>query len=73
MHRFGLLLAYLALVFNLGGGVAALFGVYLIAFKAKADIAGLGEAHTLGYLLVCSGLCVVAAGVLLARRYSGRD
>ncbi|MDY0211610.1 MAG: hypothetical protein RBR06_01235 [Desulfuromonadaceae bacterium] len=72
MQRFGMLLAYLALVFNLSGGVAALFGVYLIAFGAHADMAGLGEARTLGYLCVCVGLSAVAVGVLIAR-HTGRN
>ncbi|MDD2557075.1 MAG: hypothetical protein RBR43_01580 [Desulfuromonadaceae bacterium] len=72
MQKFGMLLAYLALLFNLGGGIAALFGVYLIAFGAQTDMAGLGEARSLGYLFVCVGLCVVASGVLIAR-HAGRN
>lgn len=71
MQRFGMLLAYLALLFNLGGGVATLFGVYLVAFGAQTDLAGLGEARSLGYLFVCVGLCAVAGGVLIGR-YAGR-
>jgi hypothetical protein len=41
--------------------------VYLIAFCAHMEISNIGRAGTLGYLFVCVGLCVVAAGVLLAR------
>ncbi len=67
MQKFGILLAYLALVFNLCGGGVVLFGVYLIAFGAQANIASLGEARGLGYLFACVGLCVVAIGVLIAR------
>lgn len=60
-------LAYLGLVFNIAGGIGALFGVYLIAFCSQTEIAHIGRANTLGYLFVCVGLCVVAAGVLIAR------
>ncbi|MFO7831850.1 MAG: hypothetical protein R6V18_07680 [Desulfuromonadaceae bacterium] len=60
-------LAYLGLVFNVAGGVGALLGVYLIAFRSHTQFAGIGRADTLGYLFVCVGLCVVAVGVLVAR------
>ncbi|MCA1797339.1 MAG: hypothetical protein LC645_07350 [Geobacteraceae bacterium] len=63
----GTFLAYLGLVFNLAGGAGALFGVYLIVFRSQTEIANMGRADSLGYLFVCVGLCIVAAGVLLAR------
>jgi len=67
MFKHGIFFAYLGLILNLVGGVGALFGVYLIAFRAHMEIGNIGRADTLGYLFVCVGLCVVAAGVLLAR------
>jgi len=67
MRNRGVFLAYLGLIFNLVGGISALGGVYLIAFRSHTAIGVLGQADTLGYLFVCVGLCVVAAGVLLAR------
>lgn len=71
MFRPGVFLTYLGLVFNIAGGVGALFGVYLIAFRAQTELAGIGRAGSLGYLFVCVGLCIVIAGVLLAR-YANR-
>ncbi len=60
-------LAYLGLVFNIAGGAGALLGVYMIAFRGHTELAELGRADGLGYLFVCVGLCIVAAGVVLAR------
>lgn len=67
MRNRGVFLAYLGLVFNLVGGISALGGVYLIAFRSHVDLGGLGQADTLGYLFVCVGLSIVAVGVLIAR------
>jgi len=71
MGKPGVFLAYLALAFNIAGGAGALFGVYLIAFCTQTELGGLGRADTMGYLFVCVGLCIVTAGVLLAR-YANR-
>jgi len=71
MCKPGVFLACLALAFNIAGGAGALFGVYLIAFCAQAELGGIGRADTMGYLCVCVGLCIVAAGVLLAH-YANR-
>ncbi|MDY0292024.1 MAG: hypothetical protein RBR02_06780 [Desulfuromonadaceae bacterium] len=60
-------LAYLGLVFNVAGGAGALLGVYLIAFLGHTELAEIGRADGVGYLFVCVGLCIVAAGVVLAR------
>ncbi|EAT14548.1 hypothetical protein [Desulfuromonas acetoxidans] len=66
MKKFAVSLGVIGLVLNLVGGVSALFGVYLIAFKAGVEMFGWGNAKTFGYLFLCVGLCLVAGGVLLA-------
>jgi uncharacterized membrane protein SpoIIM required for sporulation len=67
MRKAGVFLAYLGSAFNIAGGAGALFGVYLITFRAQTELGGIGRADSLGYLFVCVGLCTVAAGVLIAR------
>ena len=67
MDKSGVFLAYLGLLFNIVGGAGALFGVYLIAFRSRVELTGIGSAGSFGYLFVCVGLCLVAVGVLAAR------
>nr|WP_320049745.1 hypothetical protein [uncultured Desulfuromonas sp.] len=66
MKKFAVLLGVLGLVLNVVGGASALLGVYLIAVKSGVEMFGWGNAGTFGYLFMCVGLCLVAAGVWLA-------
>jgi len=66
MKKFAVSTGIVGLIFNLFGGIATLFGVYLIAFKAGVDMFGWGDAKSFGYLFLCVGLCFVFGGVLMA-------
>lgn len=66
VKKFSVSIGVFALASNIIGGIAALTGVCLIVFKAGVDLFGWGDARTVGYLLFCTGLCLVFAGVLLA-------
>jgi hypothetical protein len=66
MKRFAVSLGIVGLVLNVAGGLSALFGVYLIAFKDGVEMFGWGDARTFGYVFLCVGLCFVFGGVLLA-------
>ncbi|MBN2645705.1 MAG: hypothetical protein JXR59_09565 [Desulfuromonadaceae bacterium] len=66
MFQWSMSVGVLALVFNLLGGVSALFGIYLVSFKAGVEMFGWGDARTFGYLFLCVGLCFVFAGILIA-------
>ncbi len=71
MRRFSISLGIVGLIINMLGGLSALFGVYLIAFKAGVQMFGWGDASTFGYLFFCAGLCFVFAGLVLAKYTHG--
>ncbi len=63
----GLLLGLLAMAIYIMGGGATFGGIGMIAFLKGRDIAGVGDAATFGYLVLCVGLCLSVTGVLLMR------
>ena len=71
MKKFAISIGIIALIINVVGGASALLGVYFITFKSGVQMFGWGDASTFGYLFFFVGLCVVCAGLVLAR-YSRR-
>lgn len=49
------------------GGVSTFAGLAMIVMFKGRMITGLGTSDSLGYLMVCVGLCLSIAGVLLMR------
>jgi len=62
-----LLLAVFALVIYLLGGIGTFVGVALIILMKGKDLWHLGQAHSIGYLLVCVGLILTLLGVFVMR------
>lgn len=62
-----LILSLLAIGVYIIGGIGTLIGVALILLMKGKDLWGLGEGHTLGYLLVAVGLLLTIVGVLVMR------
>lgn len=61
-----------ALAVYIIGGVGVFSGIWLIAFKRGVDFYGLGAGHTIGYLLLCTGVALSILGVLLMRIFRNR-
>lgn len=61
------ILSVFAIAVYIIGGIGTFFGVGLILLMKGKDLWGLGEGHTLGYLLVCVGLVLTILGVLIMR------
>jgi len=68
----GIALAIVAFACYIFGGIGAFGGVILILLLKGRYLAGLGEASSLGYLLLCVGLCLSVLGVLLMRLFRNR-
>lgn len=62
-----LILSILAISVYVIGGVGTFCGAGLILFMKGKDLWGLGEGHTIGYLLVCIGLILSILGVFIMR------
>lgn len=62
-----LLLSILAMGVYIVGGIGTLLGMGLILLMKGKDLWGLGEGHTLGYLLVAVGLVLTILGVFIMR------
>ena len=62
-----LYLSIAAIIVYIIGGVATFGGVGMILLMKGQDLWGWGEAHSLGYLFVCVGLCLSVLGVLVMR------
>ena len=62
-----LILSIFAIVVYVLGGIGTFGGVALILLMKGKDLWGLGEGHTIGYLLVCVGLILSILGVLIMR------
>lgn len=63
----GVLLSIFAIGIYVIGGIGTFCGVGLILLMKGTDLWGLGEGHTLGYLMVCVGLVLTILGVLIMR------
>lgn len=69
----GWLLAGMALLVYLVGGVGVLVGLILIGIVGERDLWGWGQADSLGYLLFGVGLCLTILGVLVMRIMRNRQ
>lgn len=61
-----------ALVVYIFGGVGVFGGIWLIVFRRGVDLMGLGQGHTIGYLLLSVGTGLSILGVLLMRLFRNR-
>ena len=61
-----------ALAVYIVGGVGVFGGIGLILFMRDKDLFGLGQGHTIGYLLLCVGAAFSILGVLLMRIFRNR-
>ncbi len=68
----GMGLGLLALGLYIIGGIGTFSGVGLIFLMKGRDLWGLGEGHTIGYLLLCAGVGLSILGVLLMRIFRNR-
>lgn len=72
MKRQGIGLAIIAFAVYIIGGIGTFGGLALIFLMKNKDLWGLGEGRSLGYLLLCVGLCLSILGVLLMRVFRNR-
>lgn len=68
----GILLAVIAFSLYITGGIGCFGGIGLILLMKGRPLFGLGEGSSLGYLLLCVGLCLSILGVLLMRIFRNR-
>lgn len=68
----GIALAVVAFAVYIIGGIGCFGGIALIAFMKGRDLWGWGDGRTIGYLLVCAGVCLSILGVLLMRVFRNR-
>jgi len=61
-----------ALIIYVIGGISAFIGMGLIAFMKGKDLWGWGDGRSIGFLFLCTGLCVSVLGVLLMRIFRNR-
>jgi hypothetical protein len=66
------LAAAAALAIYIIGGAGTFAGLGLIFFMGGRDLWGWGEGRGIGYLLLCVGLCLTIAGVLIMRMLRNR-
>lgn len=62
-----LILSIAAIFVYIVGGVGTFVGAGMILLMKGKDLWGWGEGHTIGYLMVCVGLCMTILGVLVMR------
>lgn len=63
----GWLLAGMALLVYIVGGVSVMVGLVLIGIVGERDLWGWGRADSLGYMFFGVGLCMTILGVLVMR------
>jgi hypothetical protein len=68
----GIQLGVAALVLYIIGGIGAFGGIGLIFIMKEQDLFGWGQARTIGYLLLCVGVCLSIIGILLMRLFRNR-
>lgn len=68
----GIGLAVVAFATYIIGGISTFGGVALIMLMKGRDLLGWGEGRSIGYLLLCVGLCLSVLGVLLMRIFRNR-
>ncbi len=67
-----LFLSITAFVLYIVGGFGIFGGIALIAIMGEQDLFGWGSAKTIGYLLICTGVCFSIIGVLFLRLVRNR-
>lgn len=68
----GMKLGIAALIVYILGGLGVFSGIGLILFMRGKDLFGLGQGHSIGYLLLCVGAALSILGVLLMRIFRNR-
>jgi hypothetical protein len=68
----GMALGVTALAIYIIGGISTFTGMGLIAFMKGKDIFGWGDGRGIGFLFLCTGLCVSVLGVVLMRIFRNR-
>ena len=68
----GLVLPVAALTIYVLGGVGIFGGIALIALMKGRDLLGFGEGRSIGFLFLCSGVCLSLLGVILMRIFRNR-
>lgn len=68
----GIGLAVIAFAVFIVGGIGCFSGIGLILLMRGRDLFGWGDGGSIGYLLVCVGLCLSILGVLLMRIFRNR-
>jgi hypothetical protein len=68
----GIGLAVLAFTAYILGGIGCFSGIGLIILMQGRDLLGWGDGRSIGYLLVCVGLCLSILGVLFMRIFRNR-
>lgn len=67
-----LFLSISAFVLYIAGGFGIFGGIALVALRGEQDLLGWGSAKTIGYLLICTGVCFSIIGVLFLRLVRNR-
>ena len=68
----GIALGVAALVVYIIGGIAVFGGMGMVVFLKGEDLRGWGDGRSIGFLFICSGLCISVLGVLLMRIFRNR-
>lgn len=68
----GIGLAIIAFAVYIIGGIGTFGGLALIFLMKNKELWGLGDGRSIGYLLLCVGLCLSILGVLLMRVFRNR-
>lgn len=68
----GIGLAIIAFAVYITGGIGTFGGLALIFLMKNRDLWGWGDGRSIGYLILCVGLCLSILGVLLMRVFRNR-
>ena len=68
----GMALGIIAIAIYLAGGVFTFTGIALAAFMKGRDLLGMGDGRSIGWLFLCSGICLSLIGVMLMRLFRNR-
>ncbi len=68
----GTLLGIAALAVYIVGGISTFGAFWLIMFMNGRNLLGWGDGRSIGFLFLCTGICLSAFGVLLMRIYRNR-
>ncbi len=61
-----------ALVVYIIGGIATFGGMGMVVFMRGKDLWGWGDGRSIGFLFLCTGLCISVLGVLMMRIFRNR-